>query len=348
MSNEPGALVNIENEKYESPDIDPGPLTLAEYDKVIRTLKVGKAKADDIISAEVLKNCDFRGEILEFCNSIHVRGQKPSQISLSNIIPVPKKGDLTIPSNYRGIAVSSIISKILNKMIHNRVKHHIEPILRNNQNGARSGRSTAGLVLTIRRILEGIKERNLNAVMVFVDFKKAYDSIKRPEMIQILSTYGIPEPLLKTIELLYTDTWAKVVTSDGSTTPFEITSGILQGDTLAPYLFIICIDYCMKKAIGNDEIELGFTLEARKSRRHPPKVITDADFVDDLCQFSDNTEAAQKFLLKVEEQCSKVGLHINAKKTEFMSFNQNSPTIKTLNGSELAKADDFSLFRFLD
>ena len=70
-------------------------------------------------------------------------------------------------------------------------------------------------------------------------------------------------------------------------------------------------------------------------------MITDADFVDDLCLFSDNIEAAQKFLLKVEEQCSKVGLLINEKKTEFMSFNQNSPTIKTLNGSELTRVDDF-------
>ena len=70
-------------------------------------------------------------------------------------------------------------------------------------------------------------------------------------------------------------------------------------------------------------------------------MITDVDFVDDLCLFSDNTEAAQTFLLKVEEQCSKVGLLINEKKTEFMSFNQNSPTIKTLNGSELTRVDDF-------
>ena len=138
--------------------------------------------------------------------------------------------------------MSSIVSKILNKMIYNRVRCHTEPILRSNQNVAISGRSTTGLVLMIRTILEGIKEHNLKAVMVFVDFKNAYDSTKRPRMIQILGTYGIPGTLLKTIEILYKDTWAKVVTSDGSTQPFEITSGILQGDTLAPYLFTICID----------------------------------------------------------------------------------------------------------
>lgn len=50
---------------------------------------------------------------------------------------------------------------------------HIEPILRSNQNGARSGRSTADLVLMITRILEGVKEIHLKAVMVFVDYKKA-------------------------------------------------------------------------------------------------------------------------------------------------------------------------------
>lgn len=88
---------------------------------------------------------------------------------------MPKKGDLTIPPNYRGVEVSSVVSKILNKMIYNRVVTDIEPILRCNQNGDRSQKSIAGLALTIRRILEGIKEQNLKALIVFVDFKVAYN-----------------------------------------------------------------------------------------------------------------------------------------------------------------------------
>ena len=56
---------------------------------------------------------------------------------------------------------------------------------------------------------------------------------------------------------------------------FEILAGVLQDDTLAPYLFTIVIDYCMRQAIGDDAEQLGLTLERRKSRRMGPKIITD-------------------------------------------------------------------------
>ena len=76
---------------------------------------------------------------------------------------------------------------------------------------------------------------------------------------------------------MYTDTWAKVVTKDGNTDAFEILTGILQGDTLSPYIFIICIDFCMKKALeGKDE--LGFVLHPRRSRRYPERRIEDLKF----------------------------------------------------------------------
>ena len=63
---------------------------------------------------------------------------------------------------------------------------------------------------------------------------------------------------------------------------FYILAGVIKGDTLAPYLFVIVIDYCMSQAIGDDEAELGFTLLPAKSRRIKPVSITDADFADDI------------------------------------------------------------------
>ena len=83
--------------------------------------------------------------------------------------------------------------------------------------------------------------------------------------------------MVDVIKLLYTGTKAKVVTPDGQTELFDILAGVLQGDTLAPYLFVIVIDYCMSQAIGDDEAKLGFTLVPAKSRRIKPVSITDAD-----------------------------------------------------------------------
>ena len=88
-------------------------------------------------------------------------------------------------------------------------------------------------------------------------------------MFKILKAYGIPPRLLNAIKAMYTGTRAKVVTEDGDSDEFEITAGVLQGDTLAPFRFVITLDYALRKAINGKEADLGFTLSPRKSRRHP-------------------------------------------------------------------------------
>ena len=78
-------------------------------------------------------------------------------------------------------------------------------------------------------------------------------------------------------------------------------AGVLQGDTLAPYLFAIVLDYAMRETVRDKENELGFEIERRKSRRHPAVSITDLDFADDIALLSENTEQAQQLLTRLEE-----------------------------------------------
>ena len=127
----------------------------------------------------------------------------------------------------------------------------------------------------------------LKAAKTFIGFSKAFDSIHRGKMIKILNAYGIPPTLLRAIEGMYTNTRAKVVSADGETDLFDITAGVLQGDTLAPFLFIIVLDYALRKAINGREEELGFTITPRKSRRYPKEALTDLDFADDISLLSD-------------------------------------------------------------
>ena len=63
---------------------------------------------------------------------------------------------------------------------------------------------------------------------------------------------------------MYKETFAKVLTPDGETAWFELLAGVLKGDTLAPFLFIIVLDYALRKAINGREVELGFTITPRK------------------------------------------------------------------------------------
>ena len=152
-------------------------------------------------------------------------------------------------------------------MLLNRIRPVIDPLLRKNQNGFRPGRTTTSQILALRRLIEGVKDKNLPAIITFIDFKKAFDTIHREKLMEILRAYGIPNRIVSAIEILYEDTKAKVLTPDGETDLFEIKAGVLQGDTLAPYLFIIALDYSLRKAINGNEEKLGFRLKKRQSRR---------------------------------------------------------------------------------
>ena len=214
------------------------------------------------------------------------------------ILPFPKKGDLTNPTNYRGITLTAIAAKIYNLLLLNRIRPELDKLLRKNQNGFRQGRSTVGQILTIRRVLEGIRSKNLEAITLFIDFSKAFDSIHREKMSEILSAYGLPQKIIQAIKMLYINTKSMVRTPDGDTDFFEIVAGVLQGDTLAPYLFIICLDYALRIS-ADAHVELGLTLTKSRSSRYPAKYMTDIDYADDLALLSDNINDATTLLHRV-------------------------------------------------
>ena len=94
-------------------------------------------------------------------------------------------------------------------------------------------------------------------------------------MLMILKAYGIPDELVTAIIIMYEDATAKVVTLYGEMDTFNILAGVLQGDTLAPYLFVIIIDYVMRTAFLGRKDKLGLQLRKTKSRRVPLITVTD-------------------------------------------------------------------------
>ena len=323
-------------------NIETGSFTKQEFEKAKSSLKMGKACGPDGIPPEVFRLCDFDDLLLEFCNDTLLKRDKPEQWSTLYLIPVPKSGDLSLTENYRGIALTCVIMKLYNKMLLNRIRPHIDRYLRKNQNGFRAGRSTVSQVLALRRIIEGLKSKNLSAIITFVDFKKAFDSINREIMFKILAAYGIPQLIVDAIAIIYDNVKAKVLSPDGETDWFNLFVGVLQGDTLAPYLFIIVLDYVMRQATEGMEEELGLTLKKRQSRRIGAQSVTDLDFADDLALLSNLVEEAQELLNRVEISAKSVGLLINGKKTEVMPINYSDPVILYTLSKEILKiVEDF-------
>ena len=189
-------------------DIKLGPFT-QELDSVLKKIKNRKAAGLDEIPPEVWKTRQFDDILLRHCNAVY--NQNPIDRWMKGcILPFPKKGDLGLAKNYRGITLTSIAAKIYNALLRNRIEPKIDNILRKNQNGFQRNRSMIPQILNIRRILEGVRTKNLQATLIFVNFTKAFDSIHRGKMEQILLAYGIPKETVAAITILYRNTKVKV------------------------------------------------------------------------------------------------------------------------------------------
>ena len=110
-----------------------------------------------------------------------------------------------------------------------------------------------------------------------------------------------------------------------------------KGDTLAPYLFNICLDYELRTSVDLEK-KNGFTFALARSRRYPAQTITNAD---DIMLRVNSPAQDQSLLNSLERAAGAIGLHINADKTEYMCFNQRGD-ISTLNVRSLKLVDKFT------
>ena len=140
--------------------------------------------------------------------------------------------------------------------------------------------------------------------------------------------------------ILYGNRKVKVRSSDGDTNYFDIVVGIVQGDTLAPYLFISCLDYVLRTSIDKMK-DNSLKLTKERSRRYPAQTITDADYADDIVLLANTPVQAENLLHSLEREAAGIGLHVNAGKTGYMCFNQTGD-ISTLNSSSLKLVDKFT------
>ena len=327
---------------FDSLGISEEPFSDEEFQIAKKSIRCGKACGEDGITPEFLKYGGLDDIVLGFVNQAYTEGGIPEKWKILIIVPVPKKGDLTKPDNYRGISLISLVMKLYNRLIMNRLRPALDPLLRTAQNGFRAKRTTVGQIVALRRLLEGVRANNLSCVLTFIDFRKAFDTIHRGKLMEILRAYGVPEKIVSAIAATYSQTWAKVRTPDGDTESFEILAGVLQGDTLAPFLFIVALDYALRCAIDGREEELGFTLTKRASRRVPAKMVTDLDFADDISLLSDSVQKACSLLHEVERHCLRIGLGMNTKKTKVMAENVDNPEVRSLDGTLLEVVEDFN------
>ena len=135
-------------------------------------------------------------------------------------------------------------------------------------------------------------------------------------MFEILALYGIPDKIIKAIKTMYTNTKSRVVTH-GETEYFDIVSGVLQVDTLAPFLFILVLDYVLRISMDKQykTIQKTFCLSQGEAPDIQPS--TALDFADDLAITSNTVNNAQSLIHALEAAFAYVGLYAIKLKQSF-------------------------------
>ena len=151
--------------------------------------------------------------------------------------------------------------------------------------------------------------------------------------------YGLPKETARAIIMLHSYTKDKVRTPEGDTYFFNMAAGVLQGDTLPPYLFIISLDHLLTTSIDLI-LKNGFTLKKR-SRWYSAETITDTDYADDVALLANTPTQAESPLQSLEQAAGGISLLGNANKTEYMCFNPEAD-IFTRNGGSLILVDMFT------
>jgi hypothetical protein len=142
-------------------------------------------------------------------------------------------GDKTDCNNYHGISLLSPSYKILSNTLLSRLSPYIHEIIGDHQCGFLCNRSTTDQIFCIHQTLEKKWEYNETVHQVFIDFKKAYDSMRREVLYNILIEFGVPMKLVRLIKTCLNETCSEVLIGEHFSNTLPIQKGLKQGDALS-------------------------------------------------------------------------------------------------------------------
>ena len=239
-----------------------------EVFKLLKAIDPSKASGPDGLPGRLLKVC--ANEITPFLTGLinmSLRlGQFPKGWKCANIVPIFKKGNSENVSNYRPISLLSLVSKIAERCVYDKLLLFVENKIYIHQHGFVKGRScTTQLLNTYHLVAEGI-DMGIQTDCIFLDFTKAFDSVSHVRLIHKLGTFGIRGPLLQWFTS-YLDGRIQRVVLDGEASKWmKVTSGVPQGSIIGPLLFLVFIND-MPNSVSDSSTLALFADDAKCLRR---------------------------------------------------------------------------------
>lgn len=295
------------------PPVDETPPSLTEVREAVSKLKCGKAAGVCNISGELLK---AGGEAMihglhAVLTAVWQSGTIPSDWTKGLVVPIWKgKGDRQDCNNYRGITLLSVPGKVLAHVLLARIRSQLLKYQRPEQSGFTPGRSTIDRILALRVLIERRLEFRQGLLAAYVDFKKAFDSVHRETLWDVLRFRGIPAKIIGLMTGLYSGTESAVKCGGGISAFFPVNSGVRQGCVLAPSLFNTCMDWILGKVV--DRSHCGASVGNTR--------VTDLAFADDAVILAESLDVLVVALEALNEEAKPLGLKVSWIKTKVQAF----------------------------
>ena len=227
-----------------------------------------------------------------------------------------------------------VVTKILGRIVIDRIRTGIDRRRRKEQAGFRSGRGTTEQIFILRNILEQVNEWQATLYINFVDFEKAFDSVHRNGLWMIMDQYGIPQKIINIVEALYTyDGFECAFVEEEATSEwFELTTGVKQGCTMSGFLFLRIIDWVMRHTVKEEGTGLRWKFTSK---------LEDLDFADDVALISSTQIHVQMKTNRLVENAERTGLRVNVGKCKVMRVNARNNEVITVNDKALEDVEKF-------
>ena len=311
-----------------------GNITQQEIKRAIRQTKGNRAPGEDRVTADMLKaEPTTRAKSLKkLFNKVWEEEKVPEAWKRGIIVKRQKRGDLSVCGNWGGINLLSVAGKIFCRVLLQRVRQSIERTLREEQAGFRSGRGCTDWIFVLRTIVEQSLEWNSSLYINYIDFEKAFDSIHHPSLWKILRAYGFLTKVINILRDMYADNQCCVRHEGKQSEWFHVKTGVRQGCVISPVLFLVVIDWVMRRATGDQPRGLVWGLTAR---------LEDCDFADDIALLSHTQKSIQEKTDRVDRAARSVGLKIHPSKSKMMKLKNRSTTKTIVRNVELEEVQDF-------
>jgi hypothetical protein len=234
--------------------------TWDEVRDVLKSLPRNKACGIDGIPGELLKivyeeqepGTDLAKAIWRIIHTIWSTAKVPECLEAAVVVPVPKKGDLTDPDNYRGISLISVILKVVSKIATVRLTTIAERhgLIIKEQAGFRQREECVGQAAALYEAIKRRSNVGEKTYACFVDFSKAYDRVPHKGLLRKIENMGIGGQLLRVIEGLYENPKLCVRAGNGLSKEVNYSRGVRQGCPSSPILFDLYINDILQKMEG--------------------------------------------------------------------------------------------------